>query len=56
MHKDHAEWRLKAILLARIKSFIPLLGPVVLNSLNDTRERAIALEIRGFSAKGRKLF
>ncbi len=43
-------------LLSRIKSFIPLLGPVVLNSLNDTRERSIALEIRGFNAKGNKTF
>ena len=43
-------------LIIRIKSFIPLLGPVVLNSLNDTRERAIALEIRGFSSKGKKTF
>ena len=43
-------------LLMRIKSFIPLLGPVVLNSLNDTRERSIALEIRGFNAKGNKTF
>lgn len=43
-------------LLTRIKSFIPLLGPVVLNSLNDTRERSIALEIRGFNAKGNKTF
>lgn len=43
-------------LLMRIKSFIPLLGPVVLNSLNDTRERSIALEVRGFNAKGNKTF
>lgn len=43
-------------LVTRIKSFIPLLGPVVLNSLNDTRERSIALEIRGFNAKGKKTF
>ena len=43
-------------LLTRVKSFIPLLGPVVLNSLNDTRERAIALEIRGFSFNGQKTF
>jgi len=31
----------------RMKALFPLIGPVVLNSLNDTRERAIALEIRG---------
>ncbi|MDN4607986.1 energy-coupling factor transporter transmembrane component T family protein [Sporosarcina highlanderae] len=40
----------------RFKSFIPLLGPVVLNSLSETRERSIALEIRGFNAKGQRTF
>ncbi|MGN7387189.1 energy-coupling factor transporter transmembrane component T family protein [Sporosarcina sp. SAFN-015] len=40
----------------RFKSFLPLLGPVVLNSLTETRERSIALEIRGFSAKVRRTF
>src|SRR5690625_7920077 len=34
-------------LSTRIQAFFPLIIPVVLNSLNDTRERAIALEIRG---------
>lgn len=40
----------------RFKSFLPLLGPVVLNSLTETRERSIALEIRGFNAKGQRTF
>lgn len=43
-------------LLVRIRAFFPLISPVILNSLNDTRERAIALEIRGFSTKGSKTF
>ena len=43
-------------LLTRIKSFIPLISPVVLNSLNDTRERSIALEVRGFNSKGDRTF
>lgn len=43
-------------LLVRMKAFIPLIGPVVLNSLNDTRERAIALEMRGFNMKNKKTF
>lgn len=43
-------------LVTRIKSFIPLLSPVVLNSLNDTRERSIALEIRGFNSKSERTF
>lgn len=38
----------------RFKSFIPLIGPVVLNSLNETRERSIALEIRRFNSKGQR--
>lgn len=43
-------------LLVRTKAFIPLIGPVVLNTLNDTRERAIALEMRGFNRKQKKTF
>ncbi|MFC0300511.1 energy-coupling factor transporter transmembrane component T family protein [Virgibacillus soli] len=43
-------------LVIRMKAFFPLIGPVVLNSLNDTRERAIALEMRGFNLKGKKTF
>jgi energy-coupling factor transport system permease protein len=35
-------------LFVRVKAFFPLLGPVILNALNDTRERAIALDVRGF--------
>ena len=41
-------------LWVRFKTFIPLLGPVVLNSLTETRERSIALEVRGFNAKGKR--
>lgn len=43
-------------LFVRFKSFIPLLGPVVLNSLNETRERSIALEIRGFNSKSQRTY
>lgn len=43
-------------LLTRIKAFIPLMGPVVMNSLVATRERAIALEVRGFNSKKKKSF
>ena len=45
MHKDLGGWKQKDIYLVRLKSFFPLIGPVVLNSLNDTKERAIALEV-----------
>lgn len=43
-------------LLVRLKAFIPLIAPVVMNSLINTRERAIALEVRGFNHKGAKSF
>ena len=37
-------------LITRMKAFVPLIGPVVMNSLIATRERAIALEVRGFNS------
>lgn len=43
-------------LLVRAKAFIPLISPVVTSSLINTRERAIALEVRGFDSKVPKTF
>ena len=43
-------------LLVRAKAFIPLISPVVSSSLINTRERAIALEVRGFDSKTKKTF
>lgn len=43
-------------MLTRIKAFFPLMGPVVLNSLNETKERSIALEMRGFGSSTKKTF
>ncbi|MGE5629974.1 MAG: energy-coupling factor transporter transmembrane component T family protein [Caulobacteraceae bacterium] len=43
-------------LMVRLKAFFPLIGPVVMNSLINTRERAMALEVRGFNSKARKTF
>ncbi len=43
-------------LSTRIKAFFPLISPVVMNSLISTRERAIALEVRGFDSKQKKSF
>ena len=40
----------------RMKAFFPLISPVVMNSLISTRERAIALEVRGFSSSQKKTF
>lgn len=36
---------------ARIKAYVPLLGPVVLSSLTDAQERGMTLETRGFGIK-----
>lgn len=43
-------------LLVRIKAFVPLLGPVVVGSLINTKERAMALEVRGFNSKAPKTY
>lgn len=43
-------------LMTRIKAFFPLIGPVVLNSLVSTKERAMALEVRGFDSKLKKTY
>lgn len=40
----------------RVRAFFPLIGPVVMNSLIETRERAMALEVRAFNSKGKKTF
>jgi energy-coupling factor transport system permease protein len=43
-------------LITRIKAFFPLISPVVMNSLITTKERAIALEVRGFDSEQKKTF
>lgn len=43
-------------LMVRIKALLPLIGPVVMNSLVSTRERSLALEVRGFSSRTPKTF
>ncbi|WDU84655.1 energy-coupling factor transporter transmembrane component T [Caloramator sp. Dgby_cultured_2] len=43
-------------LIKRLKAFIPLIGPAVMNSLISTRERAMALEMRGFNSNIKKTF
>lgn len=43
-------------LFVRARAFIPLISPVVMNSLTNTRERAIALEVRGFDSRERKTY
>lgn len=43
-------------LLTRIKAFFPLITPVITSSLINTRERAVALEVRGFNASNPRTF
>lgn len=43
-------------LLTRAKAFLPLISPVVMSSLINTRERAVALGVRGFAAKQKKTY
>ncbi|SJZ59245.1 energy-coupling factor transport system permease protein [Pilibacter termitis] len=40
--------------LVRAKAFVPMLGPLVLSSIQQIEERVLALESRAFSATGRK--
>ncbi|WP_181347228.1 energy-coupling factor transporter transmembrane component T [Thalassobacillus sp. CUG 92003] len=47
---------LEGNLKTRLKSFFFLMGPVILSSLNQTRERALALELRGFNAHAPRTF
>ena len=44
----------KGTMMARLKAYIPLLGPVVMSSLTDAQERGMTLETRGFGIKGVK--
>jgi len=43
-------------LFVRVKAFVPLLGPVILGSLINTKERAMALEVRGFNSRTQKTY
>ncbi|HWQ79545.1 MAG TPA: energy-coupling factor transporter transmembrane component T [Anaerovoracaceae bacterium] len=43
-------------LAVRIKAFIPLIVPVIMSSLINTKERALALEVRGFNSRKKKTF
>jgi energy-coupling factor transport system permease protein len=38
----------------RLRGLVPLIGPVLLGSIGDVEERAMALEARGFSRQGRR--
>lgn len=48
--------RLQGRLWTRIKAFIPLVAPIVLSSFMTIQDRAMALEVRGFSVRTKKTF
>ncbi|MGE7022971.1 energy-coupling factor transporter transmembrane component T family protein [Solibacillus cecembensis] len=41
-------------LMIRLRAFLPMLGPLVLSSIQQTEEKVLALEARAFSATVRK--
>ena len=43
-------------LSTRVRAFLPLISPVVMSALTSTRERAIALEVRGFGGTAKKTY
>jgi len=47
---------LEGKLTTRMKAFLPLISPVVMSSLINTKERAIALEVRCFESKNKRTF
>ncbi|MFE0558327.1 energy-coupling factor transporter transmembrane component T [Paenibacillus sp. NPDC058910] len=40
--------------LVRVKAFVPLIGPLILSSIQGTEERVLTLESRAFSSKVKK--
>ncbi|MFC4619458.1 energy-coupling factor transporter transmembrane component T family protein [Camelliibacillus cellulosilyticus] len=43
-------------LWTRAKAFLPLLGPAVMNALIQTKDRAMALEVRAFNSPNKRTF
>lgn len=41
-------------IVKKLKAFFALIGPLVLSSLVEARERAMAIEIRGFGIQGKR--
>jgi energy-coupling factor transport system permease protein len=40
----------------RVRAFFPSLGPLIISSISELEERAVTLEVRGFSASVEKTF
>lgn len=43
-------------IMLRLRAFFPSLGPLIISSISELEERAITLEVRGFSASVEKTF
>lgn len=43
-------------MILRLRAFFPSLGPLIISSISELEDRAITLEVRGFSASGKKTF
>jgi energy-coupling factor transport system permease protein len=48
--------RLKGNIIKRFKSYVPLIAPVVMGSIQSLEIRAMALEVRGFNLKNRRSY
>ena len=46
----------KGSLITRFKAFLPLISPIIMSSFMSSKERTIALEVRGFSCNNQKTF
>ena len=44
----------KGSLLGRLQAFLPSLGPLIISSIADVEDRAVTLEVRGFSSDNKK--
>ena len=44
----------KGSIINRMKAFFPSIGPLIISSITDIEDRAITLEVRGFSAETKK--
>ena len=46
----------KGSLITRFKAFLPLISPIIMSSFMSSKERTIALEVRGFSCNRQRTF
>lgn len=44
----------KGSLIMRFKAFLPLISPIIMSSFMSSKEKTIALEVRGFSCNNQK--